>query len=129
MRRARGFTLIEVLVALTMFAVVGGALLQLFQGGLRSVRKADDRTHAALLARSKLTELRVFSHHRPGQLSGTLDNGYRWHAELAESESQELLTSGALRPLELTLTIHWGEPGEENAFSLQSILLTRKADS
>ena len=42
MKAARGFTLIEILVALTMFAVVGGALLQLFEGGLRASRQAAD---------------------------------------------------------------------------------------
>ena len=43
MRRSRGFTLIEILIALTMFAVIGGGLLQLFNQGLRAARLADDR--------------------------------------------------------------------------------------
>lgn len=130
MRAARGFTLVEILVALTLFAVVGGTLLQLFQSGLRTARLANDRTHAVLLARSKLTELQVHNNHEAGTSSGTLPNGYRWRVELITRETAgDKAKQRRLQPLDLVLTISWGDPGAEREFTLKSLLLSRKVDA
>ena len=129
MRRTGGFTLVEILVALTLFAVVGGALLQLFQSGLRNSRLANDYTHAALLARSKLTELQAHTHLRPGDLSGHFDGGYRWQAVLEEQATADPATPRSLMPLTLKLTVSWGDGGEERSFDLRSLLLTRATSS
>lgn len=125
MRRARGFTLLEILVALTMFAVVGGTLLQMFGSGLRTARLATERTHAVLLARSKLTELMAETHLTPGTLDGDFGGGYRWQARLSQPETLESTRRRALEPLDLDLTITWGDYGDEREFSLKSLLLTQ----
>ena len=129
MKQARGFTLVEILVALTLFAVVGGSLLQLFQSGLRTARLAGEQTHAVLLARSKLTELQAYSHHQAGVSSGRLQGGYRWQAVLSPKADAGDTERTRLKPLDLVLTITWGKAGEERKFSLQSLLLTRQVDS
>lgn len=129
MRRARGFSLIEILVALTLFAVVGGALLQLFQSGLRTARLADAHTHAVFLARSKLTELEAHSHLQAGTLSGSFDDDYRWEAVLRQDAEPDTDRPRWLQPLDLVLTVRWGEPGDEREFSLHSLLLTQRVES
>ena len=75
-KQDKGFTLIEVLVALVVLATTVVAVLQLFGGGLRLARAAGDHTEAALLASAKLADL------EPGPLAegsteGT-DGPYRW---------------------------------------------------
>lgn len=125
MRLARGFTLIEILVALTLFAVVGGSLLQLFQSGLRSTRLAGDQVHAVLLARSKLSELQAYDGLQPGVLSGDLGDSYRWEAVLNTNPHYDSPESSALQPLNLKLTITWGEATEQRSFEIHSLLLTR----
>jgi len=72
----KGFTLLEVLVALVVLATTVVAVLQLFGGGLRLARAAGDHADAALLASAKLADL------EPGPLTegsteGT-DGPYRW---------------------------------------------------
>ena len=129
MRTHRGFTLVELLVALTLFAVVGGTLLQLFQNGLRTARLAAAHTHAVFLARSKLTELQAYNHLRPGTLSGAFDDGYRWQAVLSGDVDSEADPRDRLRPLDLSLTVTWGETGEGRSFTLRSLLLTRQIES
>lgn len=128
MNSARGFTLIEILIALTLFAVVGGTLLQLFQSGLRTARLADDRTHAVFLARSKLAELQAHTHLEPGILSGSFEEGYRWEAILSEARDDTRDPSRWLLPLALTLTVSWGESGEQREFTLRSLLLSRAVE-
>jgi len=126
MKPNRGFTLVEVLVALTLFAIVGGTLLQLFQSGLRSARLADAHSHAVFLARSKLTELQVYDNLQEGILSGTFRDGYRWQAALTPGSNAEGRAQSWLRPLDLVLTISWGDVGEEREFALETVLLTRR---
>lgn len=128
MNSVRGFTLIEILVALTLFAVVGGTLLQLFSQGLRSARIAGEHEHAVLLARSKLTELQAYTQLRPGSYHGTFDNGYRWHAALVPADIDASSENARLHGLDLDLTIRWGDTGDERNFVLHSRLLTSWSD-
>ena len=127
MNRGRGFTLLELLVALTLFAVVGGSLLQLFHSGLRTARLAGDQAHAVLLARSKLTELQAYPALQPGVLSGDFDGDYRWEAILAPPSDVGATESstGPLQLLDLELTVSWGEDGDARSFALHSLLLTQ----
>lgn len=130
MRRARGFTLVEILVALTMFAIVGGALLQLFQSGLRTARISTEHTHAIFLARSKLTELQAYNYLEPGTLAGNFADGYRWQAELTPApESESVGSNRWLQPLALKLTVFWGERDAQRSFELQSLLLSQRTAS
>ena len=129
MKTHRGFTLVELLVALTLFAVVGGTLLQLFHEGLRTARLAAEHTHAVFLARSKLTELQAYSHLRPGTLSGDFDQGYRWQAVLSGSGDTDPDQYRRLHPLDLSLTVTWGDAGVKRSFVLHSLLLTRRSES
>ena len=85
----RGFTLLEVLVALVVLATTVVAVLQLFGGGLRLARAAGDHADAALLASAKLADL------EPGPLTegateGT-DGPYQW--------TRRVTLEPALRPV------------------------------
>ncbi len=125
MRCSRGFTLLEILVALTIFGLVGGALLELFGSGLRTARLATERTHAVLLARSKLTELIADPYLTPGLMEGDFADGYRWQARLTQPEELESDLGRALEPLHLDLTITWGDSDDERQFRLESLMLTQ----
>ena len=57
LRSERGFTLVEVLVALLILAIAVVAVLQLFGGGLRLARASGDHLEAILLAEAKMTEV------------------------------------------------------------------------
>ncbi len=128
MRHCRGFTLIEILVALTMFAVIGGGLLQLFNQGLRTARLADDKAHAVLLARSKLTELQAFPFLQPGTLSGSFADGFRWQATLSLADAAGN-PGTRLMPLDTDIVITWGNGTDSRSFRLRSLLLTRWGES
>ena len=78
---ARGFTLLEILVAFIVLAVAGGALLHLYQGGLQNIALSSEYTRAALLARSKLAELDARAEVTAGIEQGSFDDDYRWEIE------------------------------------------------
>lgn len=129
MRRVRGFTLVELLVALTLLAVVGGSLLQLFHNGLRTARLAGAQSHAVFLARSKLTELQAYPFLQPGTLSGRFDGDYRWQAVLTQTTDLETARAGGLQLLDLVLTVSWGQADDARGFTLHSLLLTQWSET
>lgn len=84
MRRARGFGLIEVMVALVLIAVMAAALLPLSQRYLTISRDGRQREVALRLAESKLDELRHFAQQNQPQLivSGE-DSQFIMHTEFS----------------------------------------------
>ena len=82
-RRERGFTLLEVLVALVIFALLFGVLAQIFQTGLRQSAVAEQASAATLLARSQLARVGVEVPLAEGELAGETEDGLRWRTAIA----------------------------------------------
>ncbi len=129
--RSRGFTLLEILVAFVVIGVLGGAMLQLFQGSLRNVALSAEYTEAALLARSWLAEFEARGTLRAGVEEGESGRGYRWRAELAPyvperdaEPAQEPQPESPLEALRLTLTMSWGDDAETRDYVVETVLLT-----
>ena len=59
MRRARGFTLLEVLVALAIFAVVAASVLSASARSLKTAARLEDKTFASWLADNRLQEMQL----------------------------------------------------------------------
>ncbi|MFQ5955239.1 MAG: prepilin-type N-terminal cleavage/methylation domain-containing protein [Kiloniellales bacterium] len=125
-----GFTLLEVLVAFAVLALVLAAAFQLLGSGLGGSERAGRYTHALLAAQSKLAEIGVSDRLRPGRMGGVLDGGYRWRAEVrrllpgaaAEPEAERRLPVDAY---EVTVTVSWGA----EAVTLDTLrLATRDGD-
>lgn len=118
--RQRGFTLLEILVAFAMLAVLGSTLIQLFHGGLRNIDSSAHISHAALLAKSRLTELQASSNLQPGELSGNFDDRYSWQLSLEhyDSENGQLLPESTLRALHATLDVTWEPDGRYRVTTL-----------
>ncbi len=111
--RQRGFTLIEVVIALAVFAVAVGVCMQIATAGLRQSRIAAEQTQAALLAQSLLDMYGVGERLEPGRDSGRLAGDYQWEIEVTPYEVP-LPTDSPLAPgfsavqlFRLDLTIRW----------------------
>lgn len=87
-----GFTLLEVLVAFAVLAVMIVPILQVFGGGLGAVESARARSTAALLARSKLAEVGAGETLTEGETSGTFNvPGFRWRRTIVRDTSELML--------------------------------------
>jgi len=78
MRKIRGFSLLEVLVAFAFFALAGTALFGVFSGALRNASAAEDYTRAVLIAESKLATLGLGTALSPGTQGGDIE-GEKFH--------------------------------------------------
>lgn len=74
-RRARGFTLLEVIVAVVIAALCIAALSQVFATGVRAATVASDYTHATTLAQSLLAGAGVDGALEDGTTSGNSRDG------------------------------------------------------
>jgi len=82
--RAAGFSLLEVLVAFAILALVGTALFRLFSGGLGNAAAADEYSRAVLVAESVLAETASVQPLREATTQGTADDGrIEWTAQVA----------------------------------------------
>jgi prepilin-type N-terminal cleavage/methylation domain-containing protein len=78
----RGFTLIEVLVAMTILAMAFSVLFSLSSRSLDGMRRARDIERRVQFARTKLAELRMVPVDAGDRAEGTLDDGTRWSVEV-----------------------------------------------
>lgn len=128
-RRAAGFTLLEILVALLVLGVVGGALLELFHGGLRNVAVSADYTDAALLARSKLAELELRTQFAPLE-EGQFNDRFRWRIRAADYLALDggQAPTPTLVPVSVELTVSWDDGASEREYAVGAIFLATPAE-
>ena len=77
-RAIRGFTLIEVLVALIVLGLSMGVIMQIFSAGLDRARRTEARAIAVQLAESKLAAVGIEAPLIEGETSGEFDERFRW---------------------------------------------------
>ncbi|MGH6912898.1 MAG: type IV pilus modification PilV family protein [Geminicoccales bacterium] len=116
---ARGFTLLEVLVALIVFALLFGILSQIMRTGLRRSATAEEIATASLLAQSQLERVGVEVPFEVGETSGETD-GMRWRTatQLIEPEPGETEIGSYL----IEVTVAWGD-GRAQEVSLTTLKL------
>ena len=79
MRRPRGFTLIEVLVAAAILGITATALFGLFSKSLFNLRKIEDLHRYELAAQDVMNRVLLLSSlPAEAQAEGALDNGAHW---------------------------------------------------
>lgn len=127
-RAARGYTLIEVIIAFALLALAMTLLLGTLTGAARQVRWSGDAGRAALHAQSLLDQVGVAEPLTPGQQSGDFEEGrYRW--TLGVAPWRDRAAAAAAQPVdvngpqlfEVTLAVEWGDGGPAQRFQLRSL--------
>ncbi len=91
-----GFTLLEVMVAMTIVGLGIVTLLQIFSSGLRLGTKSSERTEAILYGRQVMDDALIRRDVRRGREDGSFENKYRWvlRTDPVREESVLELSSG-----------------------------------
>lgn len=128
MREDRGFTLIEVIVALSILSVAVVASIQGFAQGLRLLKLAGEHQHAALLADHKLREIvtpKIGSDRGEDEHGGST---FTWETTTTEVVAPDLAGDGtrapAWRVFQIAVTVRWGERREVEVTTLRTAAVT-----
>ena len=120
MTSSRGFTLLEVLVALTILAVAIVALMRLSSQGLRLLHLSDDYQQAVVVADRVARATDVVEE---GAESGQ-EGRFRWERRLRLVPVPEELTPGAGPPLRLytlSVVVRWDRNRTLELASLRTV--------
>jgi general secretion pathway protein I len=133
--RAAGFSLLEVLVAFVILALVGTALFRLFGASLNNASLADEYSRAVLYAESRLAAAAVETPLRERSDQGASDDGrYAWSTKVesyalpgATADQERMAQMLPLRPWRLTVTVSWpGDFGGQRSLALSTVRLAMK---
>ena len=134
-RRARGFTLIEVVVAFVLLAAVLVTVIEIFSRGMARASDLEHYSRALLIAQSKLASVGVEEALAEGQKSGeSEDRQYRWMLSIQRSaEGEQVAQAQGVRPAQGGYTLYrvdssvaWTPSvGPERTVALATLLLAQ----
>ncbi len=80
--RRKGFTLLEVLVAMVILTISFTVLLQSISGGIRGIDRNRVASIAHMHAQSKFDEIAAWTELAPGSWQGRYDDGFSYEIEI-----------------------------------------------
>ncbi len=127
--RARGFTLLEILVALAILGLSLGVLMQIFSTGLRGAAASKARVVATRLAESKLAVVGVEEPLSEGISQGRFDEQYRWRIAVRRllppgGEEPDATAPAPVRPYRVDVSVFWGRDDGAPGDNARSLTLT-----
>ena len=120
-RRARAFTLIEVMVAIAILGIALVGLLGLHHQSMRSVIRAQQTTRASMLAQAVMTEAELERFPDLGSSRGDFEASFR--GEFRDFRWERMVEASGMFPdvRKVMVAIHYG-PGFTQSFSLVEFL-------
>jgi general secretion pathway protein I len=112
-----GFTLLEVIVAMALFAAGIVAISRLFTGSLRLSGAARDVSSGAIYARQRMEEALLAPVPAEGVEQGDFGGGYRWKLETSIVPPEEETPYDEIR---LQVSVRWDDGGDERAVDLSA---------
>ncbi|MET1079718.1 MAG: prepilin-type N-terminal cleavage/methylation domain-containing protein [Pseudomonas sp.] len=126
--RQRGFTILEVLVAFLVAALLLTTIMSAFAGGMSNLFRADRLSVAALVAQSRMAEVGVTGPLRPGVFEGqdAADPNYRWRIDVAPMDwdyATDFAAAGGVL-YRVQVSVFWRSVGRDSSFILTSLRST-----
>lgn len=122
---SKGFTLLEILVALAILATAVTIIFQLFSAGLRNVAVSEDVVSAAVRAEAKMREVLSNEELTENSWTETTTDGYTFAVNITEA-LQEKTDSLPVQVLQVDLTITWTKNSKERSLRLKTYKTVNK---
>jgi len=128
MKAPGGFTLLEVLVAMTIVGLGVVTLVEVFSQGLRLGSRSAVHTDAMTYGRQAMDEFLVANKLEGGSDQGSLPNQGRWKVQVRPlpSSSTELSLSSPWELREVEMELRLNDSGRERLVELKTLRLVKK---
>ncbi len=122
LRNEKGFTLLEIIAALTILATGILALVYMFSGGLNQASQAGRYLNGVYLAQQKFSQLEL-DDFKSEALEGVFKNqdAYRWQLEILPYESPLNDEDAHINIQKVSLRVFWEDRSQEKEVQLVSL--------
>ncbi len=131
---AAGFSLLEILVAFTLMALIVAVLMRVFSGGLQGAGLAEDYARATSLAENKLAGIGSETPLVPGEISGTEAGKYRWKITMQGYEDKAASATPPqpqaimrVQLMEVAISVAWSDYGKDRQVAMTTLVLAPKS--
>ncbi len=122
--RNKGFTLIEVVVALAILGVGLIVIIELFSGGLRLGKTSEEYTKAVEYARMKIEEIAVQRSVEEGIAEGEFDDVFHWRVGAKKMDILPIEKSSDFKPpvelYQIKVNVTWKSGSKERSAGIES---------
>lgn len=120
----KGFSLLEILVAFSIFAINMGILFQIYSTGGQSIRLAHDYINAITIAQSQLSAIGIETPATIGTYTGR-EQQYQWHIFIEDAAVEEETASLEQRLVKrhIAIKVSWGSKNKPQSFKLTTLKL------
>jgi len=125
LRGQSGFTLLEVLVALSIMGMAVVVLLQLFSANMRSISLSENYVRGAVEAEAKMREILDSQDFGERIWNGKTENGYRFEASTA-NVLKDRTENLQVNMVEISVTVFWTDSGKERFTTLKTLKVNEK---
>jgi len=130
LRSEKGFTLLEIMVAIAILGIALTVILQQFSTGLRTVTVTRNYTTALIHAREKLEEFCLTKKLSEKEESGEFENGYRWRVVISPYQEEKEEEGGTeflfLSMFTITSMVSWEAGDKERKVELATVKIVPK---
>ena len=126
-----GFTILETLVAFSIFSISLAVLLQIYSKGTQAANLGDQYAMATLIAQSKLASIVHTENADIGEYSGEENNAYAWRISIEpyDEDYPELESTQGLAKRKVEVEVSWGNTTKTRSIKLTSMKLVSTRDS
>ena len=120
-----GFTLLEIMVAMSLIGIVLVVVMQLFSANLRSLSVSESHVNAAAHAEAIMRNILEDEGFPNTIRSGTTEDGYRYDAAITKAY-EERTQALNVDLFQVRVTIYWNDGARQRSLSLETLKMTEK---
>ena len=119
----RGFTLVEILVTLTVLSIALPVLMYSFRNAAHGQALSENQTTALYLLKLRIAEIELGGYPEIGEDEGEFgeNSRFRWNSSVQDMTSDEI--EGLRR---ITVSVIWQELGREKSISMNTYMADRE---
>jgi general secretion pathway protein I len=128
----KGFTLIEVVVAMAILAIGLTVIIELFSGGLRLARTSMEYTKAVHYAHTKMEEIGAKQTMEEGNEEGEFDDAFHWQVETKKVDLVPGEHGPDFKPpaelFQVKVNVLWKSGSKERSTGIESYKVIKSED-